>query len=237
MADALAKGKTPEAEAAAAQGGEDAFVRGAFQSWDWVQKNLRSVLLGTVGIALIAAGVLYYVNFQASVRNQAAGELAGLRATAAPPDALIPSYESYVGRFDGTTSADEARIVLARLYLDTAQPVEAIRVLNDVSEAPNRPLGFAARSLLASAQEASGDAAAALATLEALGRDARFAFQRRQAKASVARLHAAAGRTAEAATIYAAIAQEAEDDDDLVQAGVYRIRLGELDSATSGSGS
>ena len=234
MADALAKGKKPEAGAAGSQGGEDAFVRGAFRSWDWVQKNLRTVLLGAGGIVLIAAGILYYVNFQASVRNQAAGELAQLRLAAVSPETVIPDLESYIGRFDGTTSADEARVLLARVYLDAGQPAEAIRVAGAVSESANRPLGFASRSMLASAQEAAGDAGAALATWESLGREARFAFQRRQARAQAARLHVTAGRTAEAAAIYAAIAEEAEEDGDLSEAGVYRIRLGEL-SSTPGS--
>ena len=235
MADALAKGKKPEAGAAPSHGGDDAFVRGAYRSADWLQKNLRAVLLGTAGLALIVVGVLYYVNFQATVRDQAAGELAGLRASAQPPAALVPSFESFIGRFDGTVAADEARIILARLYLQTSQPTEALRVLGDVSEPANRPLGYAARSLLASAHEAAGDAEAAIDAWEALGQNARFPFQRRAARASVARLHAEAGRTAEAVTIYAAIAEEAAEDEDLVEAGVYRIRLGELRASTSGS--
>lgn len=231
MADALAKGKKPEAGSTGAHGGEDAFVRGAFKSWDWLQKNLRTVLLGAGGLLLIAAGVLYYVNFQASVRDQAAGELAQLRLAAISPETVIPDLESYIGRFDGTTSADEARVLLARVYLDAGQPAEAIRVASAVSESADRPLGFASRSMLASAQEAAGNAEAALETWQALGRRARFAFQRRQARAQVARLHVAAGRITEAATIYAAIAEEAEEEGDLSEAGVYRIRLGELTGA------
>ncbi len=232
MADALAKGKKPQAGTADAEAGEDAFVRSAFQFGDWVQKNLRLVLLGFAGLALIVLGILYYVNFQRSVREQAAGELARLRLTAATPDILIVDVEAFVGRFDGTTAADEGRVILARLYMDTEQPAEAIRILAGVAEAPNRPLGFAAQSLLAAAQEAGGQTDDALATWQALSRDARFPFQRRSAQAAAARIHAAAGRTAEATTIYAAIAEEAEADNDLAEAGVYRIRLGELEGAS-----
>jgi len=235
MADALAKGKKPQADPADAGGGEDAFVRSAFRFGDWVQDNLRSVLLGFSGLALIVLGVLYYVNFQASVQEQAAGELARLRLTAATPDALIVDVEAFVARFDGTTAADEGRVILARLYMDTAQPAEAIRVLGGVAEAANRPLGFAAQSLLAAAEEASGDSDAALVTWQALSRDARFPFQRRKAQAAAARIHAAAGRTAEAVAIYSALADEAEEDNDFAEAGVYRIRLGELGGGGSGS--
>ncbi|MDX1393950.1 MAG: tetratricopeptide repeat protein [Gemmatimonadota bacterium] len=232
MADALAKGKKPQTGTDTGGSAEDAFVRGAFKFGNWVQENLRSVLLGLAGLALIAFGAWYYVNFQASVREQAAGELAQLRMAAATPDMLIADVEGFVGRFDGTEAADEGRVVLARLYLDTDQPAEAIRVLSDVSQAADRPLGFASRTLLAAAQEETGDVEAARATWERLATSARFPFQRRQAQSNVARIHADAGRIAEAATIYSAIADEAEEDGDLAEAGVYRIRLGELNGRT-----
>jgi len=230
MADAVAKGKRPQSRPETeSRTDEDVFVRSTVKSWDWIHKNLRMVLLGLAGLALLVAGVVYYVNFQASVGERAAADLARLRSTAARPDDLIPDLEAYVARFDGTSSANEARIILARMYMDSGRPAEATAALEAVDEAPDRPIGFAARSLLAAAQEAKGDTAQALSTWKELGTDARFAFQRRQARASVARLYVATGRTEEAAAIYSAIAQEAEEDDDLAAAGVYRIRLGEIE--------
>lgn len=228
MADALAKGHDPQSTDAEPRSRDDAFVRGIAQFWSWFRKNLRTVLVGLAGSAMIVAGILYYVNFRATVREQAAGDLARLRSSAATPDILISDLEIYVGRFAGTPAANEARIILARIYMDTGRATEAIGVLEAIGAAPDRPIGFAARSLLAAAQEATGDADKALATWATLGSRARFAFQRRQAQASVARLHAEGGRIDEASAIYAAIAEEAEETNDLAEAGVYRIRLGEL---------
>lgn len=228
MADALAKGKKPSSGTSEPTSREDVFVESTFQLWDWVRKNLRALLLGTAGLAVIALGILYYVNFQATVRERAAADLARLRMSAAAPEAVIPDVETFVGRYDGTAAADEGRLLLGRLYLETGRAADAATVLGDVGDAPDRPVGYAARSLLASALEASGDVEGAIAAWETLGNRARFAFQRREARASVARLRASRGELAEAIAIYEEIAEEAERDDDRTAAAVYRIRLGEL---------
>ncbi len=231
MADALASGKTPEG----GDGRQDAFVRSTFRLATWVNKNMRAVLVGAAGIAMVVVGIVYYTNFQASVREQAANELATLRMTATDPEMLIADLEAYVDRFDGVAAANEGRLLLARTYLDTERSVEAARVASTITEAPDRPVGLAGRTLLAAAQEASGDAETALATWEALGETARFAFQRREARASAARILAALGRLEEAETIFAAIAEEAATEDP-VEAGVYRLRLGEIKAQLAGSG-
>ena len=72
MADALASGKKP----GSAQGGDDAFISGIRRLASWGQHNLRPVIVAAAGMAIVVLGVLYYVNFQESVREQAAGELA-----------------------------------------------------------------------------------------------------------------------------------------------------------------
>ncbi len=230
MADALASGKRPD-------GGDrqDAFIRSTFRLATWVNENMRAVLVGAAGVAMVVVGVVYYMNFQASVRDQAANELATLRMTATDPELLIADLAAYVERFDGVAAANEGRLLLARTYLDTGRSVEAGQVASTISEGPDRPVGLAARTLLAAAQEASGDAQAALATWEALGETARFAFQRREALAAAARILASLGRLEEAETIFAGIAEEAADEDP-VEAGVYRLRLGEIKAQRAGSG-
>ncbi|WP_420448007.1 tetratricopeptide repeat protein [Candidatus Palauibacter sp.] len=230
MADALASGKRPD-------GGDrqDAFIRSTFRLATWVNENMRAVLVGAAGVAMVVVGVVYYMNFQASVRDQAANELATLRMTATDPELLIADLAAYVERFDGVAAANEGRLLLARTYLDTGRSVEAAQVASTISEGPDRPVGLAARTLLAAAQEASGDAQAALATWEALGESARFAFQRREALASAARILASLGRLEEAETIFAGIAEEAAGEDP-VEAGVYRLRLGEIKAQRAGSG-
>ncbi len=231
MADALASGKRPDGSG----NRDDAFVRSTFRLAGWVNENLRPVLVGGAGFAMVVVGIVYYMNFQASVRDQAASELATLRMTATDPEMLVLDLEAYVERFDGVAAANEGRLLLARTYLDTGRSVEAAEVASSITEAPDRPVGLAARTLLASAQEASGDAEAALETWETLGETARFAFQRREALASAARILAALGRLQEAETIFATIAEEAAQEDP-VEAGVYRLRLGEIKAQLAGNG-
>jgi len=169
------------------------------------------------------------------VREEAAAGLGTRRMTAGEPELLIAEREADVERCGGAAAANEGRLLRARTYRDQGRAVEAEEVASTISEAPDRPVGLAARTLLAAAQEASGDAETALATWETLGETARFAFQRREALASAARILASLGRLEEAETIFAAIAEEAAGEDP-VEAGVYRLRLGELKARRAGSG-
>lgn len=230
MADALASGKKPDTPG----GQDDAFVDGTFRLVNWAQNNTRTVIVAIAAIAIVVVGAVYYVNFQRSVQAQAATELAALRLAAVSPEAVIPDLASYIQRFDGTPSADEARVLLARMYLDTGRAPEAEGIAAEVAIGADRPVGLAARNLMGAAQEAQGDPEAALSTYQALGRDARFPFQRRQARASAGRVLMSLGRLDEAASIYSAIAEEAAEDDP-VEAGVYRLRLGEVNGLRAGS--
>lgn len=212
------------------------FVTAVKRLSSWAANNTRTLLVGLGAVALGFFGIVYYVNFQASVRESAATELAALRLSGAEPALLMTDFEAYVERFEGTESADEARLSLARLYMDQGRAAEAMAVAGAVRVPRNRPVGFAAGRLLAAAQEANGDAEAALATFTSLGAGARFAFQRRQSKASAGRILVSLGRLDEAAAIFESIAREAEEDDP-AEAGVYRLRLGEIKGArAAGSG-
>jgi predicted negative regulator of RcsB-dependent stress response len=224
MVDRIPKGKQPQS----AQRSEDGFVHGTFRLASWSRNNLRTVLFAIGGIGIFAVGTLYYVNFRASVHELAAADLASLRLAPTDPETMISDLEAYVQRFAGSESADEARLILSRMYLDTDRAPEAARVANEVEAPHDKPVGFAARTLLAAAQEANEDPDAALATFEDLAQGARFPFQQRQARASAARILVTLERLEEAAAIYSTIADEAEKAEDLTEAGVYRLRLGEL---------
>jgi len=229
MAQGLAKGKEP-----VAPGNDDMFVTAVNRLSSWASQNTRTLLVGLGAIGIGAIGTWYYVNFTSSVEEQAAADLALLRMSAATPELLIPDFEAYVLRFEGTASADEARLSLARLHLDADRAADAVLVAGAVGVDPDRPVGFAARQLLAAAQEANGDVEGALATFQELGAEARFAFQRRQSRASAGRLLVGLGRFDEAAVLYEALAEEAEEEDP-AEAGVYRLRLGEVKGARASS--
>ncbi len=232
MADALAKGKKPEQTGP--KTGEDLFLQGTSRAWTWITRNLTTVVLLAAGIALVVLGSLYYVNFKASVREQAATELASIRMSGAAPEERIANLEAYIERFDGTAAADEARVMLGRMYLDADRPADALPVLEAVRAPTDHPTGYAARRLLATARESTGDTAGALDAWQSVSRDARFGFQRREAGAEAARILADQGRLDEAAAILERIVEEAADSPS--EAGVYRIRLGEVNARLRADG-
>ncbi len=231
MAEAFAKGKKPESGPKTT---EDAFVESTVRFWTWSQRNLRSLVLILVALGLIVAGVFYFRNFRATVTQRAAVELAQLRgALVGAPDAAIPEFEAFIERFDGTSAAAEAQLLLARLYLDAARPVDAIALLREVDRPIDQPIGFAARQLLAVAHEQNGDLEAALQQYRTLASEARFPFQRRAADAESARLLAELGRFDEAIAILTRIAAASEDP---AEAGEYRLRLGEIRARMAATG-
>lgn len=223
MPERMAHGRKPDAP----QSQEDVFVASTLRVWRWLQRNLRSAIVIAGALAVLVAGIVYYRGYRATVRDRAAAELSQIRAMAAgtEPAALISQLEAFIERFGGTTSEAEARLVLARLFIDGGRSQDAIRVLEAVPLPVDVPLGYGARTLLAIAYEQNGEPERALQLFQDLGSSARYPFQRRQASASAARILTDLGRLEEAVAIYARIAEEAEDPS---EAGLYRIRLGEL---------
>lgn len=223
MPERLAHGRKPETS----HSQEDAFVAGALGLWRWLHENLRTAILILVAVAILVGGIQYYRGYSATVRERAAAELSRLRAMAGAgePAAVTSQLEAFIERFGGTVSETEARLVLARISIDGGRSQDAIRVLEAVELPLDVPLGFGARTLLTTAYEQNGEPERALELFQELGTSARYPFQRRQASASAARILTDLGRLEEAIAIYARIADEAEDPS---EAGLYRIRLGEV---------
>lgn len=232
MAERMAHGRKPEAP----RSQEDAFVAGMLRLWRWLQRNLRTAILMAGALAILVGGIVYYRGYRATVRERAAAELSQIRAMAGgtEPAALISQLEAFIERFDGTTSEVEGRLVLARLYLEAGRSQDAINVLEAVDLPIDVPLGYGARTLLTTAHEQNGEPERALRLFREISTSARYPFQRRQAAANAARILTDLGRLEEAVAIYARIAEEAEDPS---EAGLYRIRLGELRGRLKESGS
>lgn len=232
MPERMAHGRKPDAP----HSQEDAFVAGTLRLWGWLRKNLRSAILIVGGVAILVGGIMYFRSYRATVRERAAAELGQIRALAggAEPAALTSQLEAFIERFDGTTAEAEARLLLARVYIDGGRPQDAIRVLEGVDLPVDVPLGYGARTLLTTAYEQNAEPQRALQVFQDLASSARYPFQRRQASANAARILTDLGRLEEAVAIYARIAEEAEDPS---EAGLYRIRLGELRGRLAGSDS
>lgn len=221
---------------------EDAFIRALNRFIAWSQENTGVLVLVTVLAVVAVGGTLYWRSYQQNLEERASAELSTLQTRiaqqarqGAPVLAVTDSLQAFLQRFDGTPSAREARILLARQQLGEGRPSEAVEAIRPVVDGtrPDTPTGFAARSILADAQLAAADTAAAISTFDGLAQDARFSFQRRDAAADRASLLAATGRLEEARDIYRRLVEEASGS----EAGeLYAVRLGEVEARLAADG-
>lgn len=191
----------------------------------WARVHTRVVISVLVAIGLLVGGVFYYRSYRQSLRAAAAIELNQLRGTLTPADA-IPRLTGFIARFEGTPSAVEGRLLLARLQLRTREPRAAIQTLDPIlSEPTDRPTGYAVAILLAESYKEVGEPDRSLAKLDEIIRDAYVPYQRHRALAERGRLLAELGRLEEAAATYERLTEEEGATDDL-----YRVRLGEIEA-------
>jgi predicted negative regulator of RcsB-dependent stress response len=191
----------------------------------WARVHTRVVISVLVAIGILVGGVFYYRSYRQSLRAAAAIELNQLRGTLTPADA-IPRLTGFIARFEGTPSAVEGRLLLARLQLRTREPRAAIQTLDPIlSEPTDRPTGYAVAILLAESYKEVGEPDRSLAKLDEIIRDAYVPYQRHRALAERGRLLAELGRLEEAAATYERLTEEEGATDDL-----YRVRLGEIEA-------
>lgn len=204
---------------------EDAILGFLDAAAAWMRVHTRVVISVAVAIGLLVGGVFYYRSYRQSLRAAAAIELNQLRGTLTPADA-IPRLTGFIARFEGTPSAVEGRLLLARLQLRTGEPQAAIQTLDPIlSEPTDRPTGYAVAILLAESYKQVGEEDRALAKLDEIIREAYVPYQRHRALAERGRLLAELGRLEEAAATYERLIEEEGATDDL-----YRVRLGEIEA-------
>lgn len=217
---------------------EDAFIRALNRFIAWAEENTGTLILAAVVLILAVGGVFYWQSYQQSLEDRASGALETLQARmarAGTSGAFRDSLQSFLGRFEGTDAAREARILLARQQLAGDESSAAMETVRPVAAGnpPDTPMGFAARDLLAEAQVAAGDTADAVSTLGELSERARFAFQRRDAAAERASLLADTGRLEEARAIYRRLVDETSDTE---AENLYALRLGEVEARLASGG-
>lgn len=221
----------------------DAFLGAVLRAVQWARENRRVVTIGAVIVVVAIAAAVYYQNYRADVRRQAATQLQQLQGNVqagTPPDTLARSVRTFVDRYGDTRYGDEGRLIMARIHLTNGNWQEAVDVLGPVASSypADVPIGYAARTLLAAAHEGAGNTERALETYAELAANAQFAFQRHEAAADRARLLAEQGRLSEAEKVLARLVAEA----DTASGGVasedlreYRLQLGEVRARLSNS--
>jgi predicted negative regulator of RcsB-dependent stress response len=209
---------------------EDALVVGVVRVADWAQRHQRGVILGVLAAIALGAGLVYYRVYRRNLTARASTQLEQLEteiASRGTPADAAGRLRDFLNRFGGTPSADDARLLLARIQLDQNQPQDALQALDPLSGRPlDHPVGYAAARLRADAYAAAGDRDRAMGVLEGAAREARFGFQRDDAAAELADLLVRSGSYDSAAAIYRRLSQ-----DSAAAVGgdnPYALRLGEV---------
>jgi predicted negative regulator of RcsB-dependent stress response len=206
---------------------EDAFVARVLQLAVWAKAHARALGIGAAILVLAAAAGLYYVNYQRSVRTLAATELNQVRQTAlSGNNALaIRDLEAFITRFASTDAADEARLLLARTYLDDGQPQKAIEAVQALAGRIRTPIGASAAFLLAAAYEAAQDLDKAVATYASLADQAPTSIERQEALQQAARIRMERGDAAAAAELYQRLVDSAAQG--TAERALFEMRLAE----------
>lgn len=213
---------------------DDVFIARLVEFTTWAKANSQTLVLFGVVLAVIVGGVLYYVNFQRTLENQAVMQLEQLQQTvnAGEPAAARAELSQFLERFGGTPAAGEARLMLAELHIRDGRYDEAIQVLEASGIALGEPLGIQMETLRAKALEAAGRMEEAERTYLRVADAAELDFQRVGALADAARVRTAQEDHSGAAELYQRILDSLEETDP--DRGLYEMRLAEARAAASG---
>ena len=206
---------------------EDTFVAGMLQASGWARTHARALLIGGAAVVVLVLGGLYYLNYRATMREQAATRLNEVRQTFATGNAALVTRDlaQFLDRFGDTPSAAEARILLAQVYLQTDSAQKAVQVLRPAAEKLDEPIGPAAALLLGAAFEQADQRADAERVYLRVGQNAPYLYQRIEGLDRAAILRMQAGNGAAAAELYRRILDEAPEE--LPRRPLYELRLGE----------
>lgn len=208
-------------------GPDDAFVSGVDRTVAWVKQNQRALTIAIVAAIVLVAGVLYYVNYQRTLEQQAAVRFAEIQGTVAAGNVplAIRDLQTFIGRFGSAEAGEQARIVLAELLLQENQPQQAIDALGNLDRDLDDPLGIAAAQVKAAAFEAADRHDDAVALYQRLADAARFDFQAREALANAARVRLQNDDPEAAIDLYERVLATFEEDDP--GRGYYEMWLAE----------
>jgi predicted negative regulator of RcsB-dependent stress response len=210
---------------------DDLFIARLVELTSWAGANRQTLLVFGVVVAVIVAGILYYVNFNRTLEEQASIQIEQIEQTIAmgDPGAARAQLSQFLDRFGGTPSAPEARLALAHLHLRDGQIEQTIDVLEASEASLRHPLGLQMELLKGKAFEAAGRLEDAESAFLRVAGESELQFVRVDALAAAARVRAARGNPAGAAELYQRVV------DDLPEGhpdrGFFQMRTAEARTA------
>jgi predicted negative regulator of RcsB-dependent stress response len=208
---------------------EDAFVDKTLEVVRWSKANSQILLLGAIVLVVVFAGVFYYRSYRASVQEQAVAQLEQVHSIVSFGERESAKAElyQYLERFEGTSYALEARLMLGQVLLESDESEEAVEVLAPAVRVMERdPLGIQAAFLMAAAYEELDRIEEAERLLLRVARAAELSFQVREALSTAARLREGAGNFAGATQLYEQLLDTLEEGDP--NRSYWEMRLAEV---------
>ncbi len=213
---------------------DDVFLARILQISEWAKRNQQLVVIGLVLVGILAAGIVYYRNFQAQRTQQAAQQLEAIHQSLAMQDVEGAKSElaTFLEQYGGTPYEPEARLLLGELYLRTDDDQQARVVLEPIGASPREPIEFQAAMLLAAAYEQEGRWEDAVEVYLRVADRSELNFQVRDALAAAARIRAdQLGDAAGAIELYERALNTLEENDPV--RGLIEMRIAELRTAQS----
>lgn len=206
---------------------DDALTEKLLQVVLWAKRNLRLLATAAVVIVVATLATIYSLNVREARRAEATQQLNAVRQTALSGNHALAlrDLEAFIARFSGTTSADEARILMAQVSLESGEAAKAIEVLQPLARQADTPLGAPAAFLLAAAYEQNENAGEATATYLRIADQAPLGYQRREALEQAARIREAAGDAAKAVELYQRLVGETQEN--TPERSIAELRLAE----------
>lgn len=213
---------------------EDAFISSTLELTVWAKRNSRSLVIAAIVLALLAAGVVYYISYQRTLRVQAANRLTEIRQTVGSGNLPLATrdLEEYLNRFAGAPASEEARLLLAEIYIQEGQVDQVPPLLRELADDLREPMGPPAAFLVAAAYEQADQLDQAEDVYLRIAADAPYDFQRNEALDDAARLRMQQGDYAGASQLYDRLLASLEDDDP--QRSIYQMWLAEARASMSG---
>lgn len=206
---------------------DDVFTARVLQLTAWAKNNTRLLVIAGAALVLLVLGGLYYRDFDRARTEQAELRLVEIQQTAMTGNRslVIQDIETFLVTHGSTRAADEARLILGRLYLEEERPEDAVDVIATLASRPDRPLGAPAAFLLAAAHEAQDEIEKAEETYLHIADRAEMPYQQHQALDAAARIRIEGGEAGQAVELYERILDSI--DEDSPERALYELRLAE----------
>lgn len=197
----------------------------------WLRAHRRALAVGGVGLAILAAATLYYVDYRRDLETAAAVELTRISKTVASGNTslAINDLEQFLAHYGSADAAREAHVMLASALLRINRPQDAIETVSEIARNPGTdPVAARAAALIGAALEIQGDTAGAIRHYLAIAEKLPMDFMRREALAAGARLQASSGDYAAAAATYRRLLEMVPEES--VERPLYEMELAEMET-------